>query len=219
MPIKNNKIPKTMSKEIKNTIVERYAVVRNTTEEMLANRQVEFVISSEAKDSYDTVFKVSGWDLKRYEQNPIVCYQHKSSSPDPDDIIGTSTLRVEGNQLIAIVTFEDEETNPKAEKVFRKVKNGTLRMASIGARINKGHWGDEKMGEEPGVIYFDSMELLEWSIVSLGSNPEALKRNDETMQQIRKNITAEMPVVDAENITQNVKRSVQEAQLIINQNK
>lgn len=207
-----------MSKNIPNTVVERLAIVRNTTAEMLENRQVEFVISSEAKDSYNTVFKIGGWDLKRYEQNPIVCYQHKSSSTDPDDIIGTSELRIENNQLIAVLTFEDAESNPKAEKIFRKVKNGTLRMASIGAKINKGHYGDEKMGEEKDVIYFDSQELLEWSIVSLGSNPEALKRNDEIMTEIRNNIIAEIHVNEFEDITNRNQKSVQEAQIIINKN-
>ena len=71
-----------MSKQ--NRIVTRNAFVRSTTAEQLENRQVEFVISSEAVDSYRTVFKMDGWQLDSYERNTIVCYQHKANSDDPD---------------------------------------------------------------------------------------------------------------------------------------
>lgn len=204
-----------MSKEIKNKVVTRSAFVRDTTAEMLEKRQVEFVISSEAVDSYDTVFKMDGWDLKRYESNPIVAYQHRAGSDDPDNIIGTSTLRIEDGKLIGIVTFEDPETNPKAEKVFRKVQSGTLRMASIGARPSEARFGDPEKGEDKDVLYFTRQELMEWSVVSIGSNPDAHKRNAQTIEDIRTSIV-DFPTVAVE---ENKGRSVQEAQLIINNNR
>ena len=157
-----------------NKIVTRNAFVRNTTAEMIENRQVEFVISSEAVDTYRTVFKADGWDLKRYESNPIVCYQHAAGSSDPDDIIGTSSLRFENGKLIGVVTFEDAETNPKAEKVLRKIKAGTLKMASINASPSEYRYGDEKKGEDKDVLYFTRQELMEWSVVSIGSNPDVI---------------------------------------------
>lgn len=207
-----------MSKALQNKIVTRAAFVRNTSAEMLENRQVEFVISSEAVDSYNTVFKMDGWDFSRYVKNPVVCYQHRSNSNDPDDLIGTSTLRVEDGLLIGTVTFEDAETNPKAEKIFRKVKAGTLKMASVGARVEKAHFGDEEKGENPDVLYFDRSELIEWSVVSVGANPDAHKRNAQTLEEIRTAITKEIPVT-AEEIKTEVKRNVREAQLIINKNR
>lgn len=203
-------------KVLENKIVTREAFVRATSAEMLENRQVEFVISSEAIDSYGTIFRMSGWNLNRYMQNPIVCYQHESHSSDPDNIIGISSLRIEDDKLIGTVTFEDAEINPKAEKIFRKVQNGTLKMASVGARITKYHFGDKAKGENEDVIYFDEAELLEWSIVTLGANPDAYKRNAQTVEELRQALISEMDV-NATEIGQT--RNVQEAQLLINKNR
>src|SRR5690606_2116859 len=190
----------------------REAVIRAITDEMKENRQAEFVISTEAVDTYDTVFKIDGWDLERYQRSPIVFYNHKSWSDDPDMIIGTSEVRIEGNQLIAIVTFE--ENNPVAEKVWRKVQNGTLNMASIGANPIEWRWGDFDKGENPDVIYFVRQELLEWSIVPVGSNPDALKRSVENLAEIRQ--TLQKPDQASQN---KVSRSVVERQLKINMQK
>jgi HK97 family phage prohead protease len=180
-----------------NKAVTREAVIRALTDENIKNREAEFVISTEAVDSFGTVFKMSGWDLRRYEQNPIVCYGHRTWDGNPDMVIGVSEVRIENDQLIGKVKFETEEVNPLAEKVWRKVQAGTLRMASIGATPKKGHWGDEKLGENRDVLYFDEQELFEWSVVPIGSNPDALKREAQTIDEIRtalaKDIVVEQP--------------------------
>lgn len=203
----------------KNRIVTREAVLRSVTDEMIAKRQAEFVISSEAEDTYGTVFKMDGWQLNRYNQNNIVCYQHRASSPDPDDIIGLGEVFVEDNKLIGRVTFEDAETNPKAEKVMRKVHNGTLKMASISANIMDGRMGIKDLNEDPNVIYFTAQELMEWSIVSIGSNPDALKRNADLVNEIK---TESIEVI-ATQVQPKENRAetldVYEAQLIYNKNK
>lgn len=203
-----------------NKPVIREAVIRALSDDNKSNREAEFVISTEAEDTYGTVFKISGWDLKRYEQNPVVFYAHKSYSDNPDMLIGTSTVRIEDNQLIAIVRFESAEINPVAEKVWQKIQAGTLRMASIGANPKKGHWGDEKLGENRDTIYFDETELLEWSIVPIGSNPEALKREAQTIEEIRTLITKEIPVIEpiAVRADNNKELNTFDAQLIINTN-
>tara|TARA_B110000211_G_scaffold54686_1_gene60629 strand:- start:1883 stop:2503 length:621 start_codon:yes stop_codon:yes gene_type:complete len=201
-------------------IVTRDAFVRDTTAEMLEKRQVEFVISSEAVDSYRTVFKMDGWDLSGYNRNPIVCYQHRAHSDDPDNIIGTSTVRIDGEDLIGTVTFESAEINPRAEKIFQKVQSGTLRMASVGANVRKARLGVEENGEDPDVLYFTKQRLMEWSVVSVGSNPDAHKRNSETLAEMRTSLAKDLAVV-AKEIKANAEksRSVQEAQVIINSNK
>jgi len=139
------------------------------------NRTVDFTISTEAIDSHRTVWKIDGWDLSAYRANPVVAYNHHALGPDPDGIIGTSEVRVEGGQLVA--TLKLEEGNPTADKVLRKLQNGTLRGASIGAMPQKASYGDRSKGEDPEILYFRKQTLLEWSIVSIPSNPEALKRS------------------------------------------
>jgi HK97 family phage prohead protease len=201
-----------------NKSVIREAAIRALTDENKSNREAEFVISTEAVDSFGTVFKMAGWDLKRYNNNPIVCYQHKANSDNPDMILGTSTVRFEDNKMIAVVRFEEAAINPLAEKVWQKVQAGTLRMASIGAIPKTGHWGDETKGEDREVLYFDESELMEWSIVSMGSNPEAMKREAATMEEIEKVILKNKPV-EIEVIPETRNRAIRAAQLINNQNK
>lgn len=138
-------------------------------------RTIDFVISTERVDSYGTVFKMDGWDLESYRSNPVVAYNHYALGPDPDGIIGTSEVRIENNELVATLTLE--EGNPTADKVLRKLQNGTLRGASIGAIILDGHWGVRSSGEDPDVLYFTKQRLVEWSVVSIPSNPDAVKRS------------------------------------------
>jgi HK97 family phage prohead protease len=197
-----------------NNIVIREAVIRALSEENIQKREAEFVISTEAVDTYDTVFKIDGWDLQRYANNPIVAYGHRTWSDNPDMIIGTSTVRVEGKELIGVVTFESEEVNPMAEKIWRKVQAGTLRMASVGANPIEYRWGVAADGENPGVLYFTRTELYEWSIVPIGSNPDAVKRSAETIQEIRKSLQPTAPIVEREDKG----LSLFEAQLLINNN-
>lgn len=178
-------------------------------------RVARFTITTEAVDSYETVFLADGWDFSRYNQNPVVFYQHGSHSSDPDMLIGTSRIFQDGKDTIAEVTFEPAEDNALAEKVFRKVKNGTLRGASISADVKQGRMGKVDRGENPEVIYFERMELLEWSIVTIPSNPEALKRNTQSIEDLKKEIAPEVKEIPA---NENRTLSPFDAQLIINQN-
>jgi len=203
-----------INKELKRSIETRNASVD------VEARTAEFVISTEAIDSYQTVFKIEGWDLSRYQNNPIVLFNHNHE--DVDHTIGTSEVRIEDGQLVAKVTFEDAESNPLAEKVFRKVQNGILRGASIRASVIDARMGAEDMGEDKDVLYFTRQELLEWSIVTINSNPEALARTEKTVHELR---TALMDVeeddvdpAESEEEKRVDEFDVFEAQLIVNQN-
>lgn len=179
-------------------------------------RTAEFVISSEAVDGHGTVFKASGWQLSRYAKNPVVTYQHADFSQDPDMVIGTSEVRIEEGRLIAIMHFEAADDNPVAEKVFRKIKNGILRGASIRAAIMEASMGREAEGEDPEVLYFTKQELLSWSPVTVPSNQEALARNALQLQDIRS--ACAKPEKKTENNTVLDPLSRHRAQIEINEN-
>ena len=110
--------------------IERIAEVRGVNAE---NRTAQFVISTESIDRDGTVFKLAGWDLENYNRNPIVAYNHVTSDSNPDTIIGTSRVYIEDDSLIGEVTVEREGNNPLADKVFNKMQDGILKMASVGA--------------------------------------------------------------------------------------
>jgi hypothetical protein len=105
-----------------------------------------------------------------FEKNGIFGYQHNiHESTDPDFILGPASAFIEGDKLIGIATFETEDTNPLAEKIFKKVKAGTLKAVSVGFIPKKSH-------REEDVVVYDEMELIEFSIVNIPSNPNAVKR-------------------------------------------
>lgn len=150
-------------------------------------RTVEFIISSAARDRHNSILNMKGWQLDNFNRNPIVGYQHNvyggnmCNAANPDDVLGPGRAYLENDLLIGEVTFEEKDINPQAEKIFRKVLNGTLRATSVGfLEIGKGELKktlDEKGNVVDEVYQFSGQELLEFSIVNIPSNPEAVGRS------------------------------------------
>lgn len=138
----------------------------------------EFVISDATLDRYRTVIPIDAWDLENYQKNPIVAYAHDTSGwSGPDSIIGKSDVWIEDDKLVGRVTYEPRELNELADKIRRKVDFGTLSATSVGFYPKRGHYGEERNGEDPDIYYFDEVELLEFSIVNIPANPNAIKRS------------------------------------------
>lgn len=143
----------------------------------IEDRSIEFVISDGSIDSHGTIINPKGWNLKRFSQNGIFSYQHNLQwSTDPDYVLGPATAFVENDKLIGRATFETEDINPLAEKIFRKVKNGTLKAVSVGFLPKKSH-------RDKDILVFDEAELFEFSIVNIPSNPNAVKRSYSTKRK------------------------------------
>tara|TARA_R110000868_G_C10970676_1_gene769836 strand:- start:12346 stop:12969 length:624 start_codon:yes stop_codon:yes gene_type:complete len=176
----------------KNTEIYLSAVVRGA-DFAADEREFDFVITTDKRDSHGTVFESDGWDFEQYKENPVVFYQHQSHSDEPDNLVGLTVKGPYQEQLsdgsrgwIARVRFEDADVNAKAEKIRKKIIAGTLRMASIGANILAYRWGDPENGEQKDDLYFTKQRLFEWSIVNIGSNAGAtLQRSKEFADQIR----------------------------------
>ena len=138
-------------------------------------RTYDFVISTEHVDMHRTVFLAEGIDLSRYANNIIVTYGHPDfNSNNPDDVIGTSEIRTEGKETIDRLKLEPIGDNPTADKVARKIANGTLKMASIRAIPTEAEY-QQRDGED--IKTFTKWRLIDWGVVSHGSNPAALARS------------------------------------------
>ena len=154
------------------------------------NRTVEFIISDNSIDRHESRINMKGWDLERFNLNPIVGYQHQVYGdnmcfPDnPDNVLGPGRAYMENDKLIGSVTFETKDINPLAEKIFRKVLNGTLRATSVGfLEIGKGKNVKEVVkGVEKEIYHFAGQELLEFSIVNIPSNANAVGRSLQSQQ-------------------------------------
>jgi len=150
---------------------------------MSGDRKMTFVASDATKDTYGTVLLPSGWDLDRFNKNPIIGYMHDVHySNDPDAIIGKGRAWVEdGERLMVEVEFEPEGMNKKADKVWKKLEYGTLNAVSVGFAAFEGRWGvgEEAPGKPNETYYYTRMELLEVSVVAIPANPNALKNADD----------------------------------------
>ena len=164
------------------------ANIRAIGDNIEETRTVTFIASTSSVDRHGTVLNQDNWDLKNFNNNPIIGYQHNvyggSEDPDPDDQLGTAKAYFETvkkgdgeeKQLLVDVTFEPKEINEKAEKIFRKVLHGSLRAVSVGfvpLQDSKGGYGESREGN----FHYFGQELLEVSVVNIPSNPDALKRS------------------------------------------
>ena len=166
-------------------------IVKAFPDNIEETRTVEFVISSGSKDRQKTIVNMENWQLDNFNRNPIIGYQHNvygdnlCTPPNPDDVLGQGRAWVDETNgkkiLMGSVKFETPDINPLAEKIFRKVLAGTLRSTSVGfMEIGKGEWKkdlDQKGQEVDKTYYFKGQELLEFSIVNIPANPDAVRRS------------------------------------------
>jgi len=171
----------TETREIKGTF---QSETRNDKGEQVFS----FVASTDTPDRHRTVLNQDNWDLKNFNANPIIGYQHNvygggfCEAPNPDDVIGrgfayTTGDRAKGEKKKLMVDVVFDEENPLAVKIKSKIERGFLRTVSVGfMEVGDGHDGNEDDGEDPNLYYFHGQELLELSVVNIPSNPDAKKK-------------------------------------------
>ncbi len=144
-----------------------------------------WVISDNTPDRGGDVVPAEAWDIKNFNKNGLCLYMHKMGSngelvSDPDRILGPAKVMIEDGKLIGFNRFEPEDINPLASKIKKKVDFGTLNATSVGYILHKAHMGVEHDGEDTGHLYFDLAELVEFSIVDIPMNPNALRKSFHT---------------------------------------
>lgn len=138
-----------------------------------AKRIAEYIISTDDKDRMNEVVEQS-WDLDNYKNNPIVLWGHDPSNPD--NVLGRAidiTTEKDGDRTIttAKVQFAEEGTSRGVDTVWSLVKQGILRTVSVGFIPHTFKDGDEDSGIAQ--VLADN-ELLEFSIVPIPANPQAV---------------------------------------------
>lgn len=131
-------------------------------------RQATFVITTGAVDRDNDTIAVDGWDTRHWLKNPVVLFGHRSDLPPVAK--GISMVKSAG-ALRSTVEFPPEGVYDLADTVYAMVKGGFLKATSVGFRAKRGKYA---WNEERGGIDFEEQELLEFSIVPVPSNPEAL---------------------------------------------
>lgn len=127
------------------------------------SRRRKFVISTASPDRDNDTVAVSGWLLDNYRKNPVVLWAHDYRSLPIGKAVEVGS---EGDKLVAVADFAD---HPFAETVLRLIDGGFLRATSVGFRPEKYMLNEDRRG-----LDFVEQELLEFSVVPVPANPEAL---------------------------------------------
>lgn len=128
-----------------------------------------FTISTGAIDRDKDTLAVEGWNVGNFlKAGGPVLWAHQSR----DLPIGKAPwVRAQAGSLKARVEFAPADVYPFAETVRRLVDFGALKATSVGflPDFAKSAWNEERGGFD-----FKGQELLEFSIVPVPANPEAL---------------------------------------------
>lgn len=128
-----------------------------------------FPISTEAKNSYGFRVKTTGVDLTEFNNNPLLLWMHKRPKGERQDEIlplGYWTdIEVRDGQITGVPMFD--ESDPFAMKIYNKVENGTIKMASAGLKPGE-------FEEIDGEKWLIKSSLQEGSLCDIGSNSESL---------------------------------------------
>lgn len=143
--------------------MQKQKVVETKAEDVGA-RTVRFTISTGTPDREGDVIDPAGWDLTAYQRNPVVLWAHSSHNLP---IAKCTSIAVSGGALVATAEFAPADVLPFAEVVLRMLKGGFLNATSVGFRAT------EYARTDTG-IHFLKHELLEFSVVPVPANAEAL---------------------------------------------
>jgi HK97 family phage prohead protease len=130
-------------------------------------RKMAFTISTAAVDRDGDTINPKGWQLDNYRKNPVVLWAHDYSQLP---VAKATNITSTEHGLKAEVEFPPEGTYPFADQVHAMLKAGFLNSTSVGfAPIDMTPATDRQKGYD-----FAKQELLEFSIVPVPANPEAL---------------------------------------------
>lgn len=137
---------------------------------------ITFEINNDGVDRHGTRLLPGGARLENFKQNPVVLYGH-GRGPKGDVPIGRAeNIFTRDDKLFAEVRFDQDDDF--AQEVERKVRDGFLSAASVGFDpMDDPEKREGPDGEE--VPTFTDWELLEFSVVSVPSNPGALVESRE----------------------------------------
>lgn len=170
---------------------------------VMDTRKMKFIISTGSTDRGKEVINMDNWNFDNYKKNPIVGYQHAVhgslfSDPNPDMVIGKSEIGVDSFQgkkvIVAEATFEPADINPIADKILKKLVFGSLNAASVGI-LPTGSGKTDK-----GVYHYAGQELLEWSVVNVPMNQDAVKLSIDRANEAIKMVSILLPEIDFEEL-------------------
>lgn len=162
------KLKAKAGEDLSGEVIRKYFVPDQVKFAKDESRQVTFVISTAAIDREGDTIAVEGWDVENYLKNPVVLWAHRY---DQLPVAKAVSVVKSSGQLKATAEFPEPGINPLADTVFEMLRGGFLRATSVGFRPKKSVHNEERPG---WAMDFIEQELLEFSVVPVPANPEAL---------------------------------------------
>lgn len=138
------------------------------------------IISDESVNRYGFWTLTSGVDMTHFIKNPICYYLHRRSDKDSNVVslpIGHwQDIEVKDGVISAVPFFSDEDEF--AMKIYHKVEEGTIRMASAGLIPIEVSEAEHLRKEGQTLPALVKSEMLEASIADIGVNYNALTLYD-----------------------------------------
>ena len=135
-----------------------------------------FVVSTPEVDRYGTIIVPSGIDYTAYLANPIVLAQHDSDQWPIGRCLG---FAMNGENLEA--TIQIECVTDEGKKLTKLINAGYVKAVSVGIIPTEY---EEQTIEGKKVIVYTKSELVEFSVVSVPANRQALlKKSLKTLLQ------------------------------------
>ncbi len=142
------------------------------------DRTLLFTISTDSVDRDNDTISVKGWKLANFKKNPVVLFAHDARTPP----IATATrVFTEDGRLKSAAKFlppdlADHDHVRFADMIFQMLKHKFMRATSVGFRPIEIKEPEEERGSGfMSGLDFTKQELLEYSIVPVPANPEALQ--------------------------------------------
>lgn len=164
-----------------------------------------FVMSDQNINEYGFAVLSEGIDLAGFSENPIMLWMHnRASSGKKDDVLPLGyweDIKLEDGKVIGTPVFDDDDEF--AMSIYKKVENGTIRMASAGLkpvkmemlkaddyqlRTGRGPSTGAAIklsdGEDDMIPLLTASRMKECSLVDIGANAKALALYDDNDQVI-----------------------------------
>jgi HK97 family phage major capsid protein/HK97 family phage prohead protease len=124
---------------------------------------LDFVISDGSMDRHGTRINPDGWQLSSFKKNPVALFGHRN-----DFLVGKwENVRVEAGKLLGRLVLAAKGTSDRIDELISLVDQGMLRAVSVGFSVLES-------GKPGSQFEIERQELLEASLVSIGSNKNAL---------------------------------------------
>lgn len=144
------------------------AKIKQKTGYQSSDDPMKFILSTAAVDRDGDIIEQTGWKLTEFRKNPIALFGHDSKMP-----VGTwKNVRVEGGELVGTLALADKGTSQVVDEVRALVEQKILKAISVGFMPTKYEPLDKS--DPWGGYRISKATLLEASVVSVPSNPEAL---------------------------------------------